>query len=76
MKKNQLSDLHQQSIEQLTKLLAETQLSLAKARLELKAGKLTNVSSVKIMSDQVARIKTIISEQELVAALQTEASLK
>ena len=65
MKRNDIKALHDKSIGELNKQLEKMLLDLAKARLEKKAGKLANVSLVARLADDIARVKTIIHEKEL-----------
>lgn len=63
MKKNDLQKLHESSIEELQKELQTKTHELARMRLEKQAGKLESPSKLKVLSDDIARIKTIITEK-------------
>jgi len=63
MKLKDIKALHDQTIDQLLKQLAELQRQLAQARIKKQANKLENVASVKLLADDVARIKTILQEK-------------
>lgn len=65
MKRNDIKALHDKSVNELKTQLETMLIDLAKARLEKKAMKLANVSLVARLSDDVARVKTIIHEKEL-----------
>lgn len=65
MKRNDITALHSKSISELNTQLEGLLLDLAKARLEKKAAKLADVSLVKRLSNDIARVKTIIHEKEL-----------
>ena len=62
MKRNDIIALHQLSLEELTEKLVKLETELNMAKLEIKAGKRKNTHS-RIMADNVARIKTIMSEK-------------
>lgn len=64
MKRNDIKALHQKTVAELEKMLNEMTLSLAAKRLMKKAGRLENTSEVKTLSDDIARIKTIITEKK------------
>lgn len=83
MKRNDIKALHEKTIIELNKDLDKLLMDLAKARLEKGAMKLANVSLVARLSDDVARLKTIIREkefiekaQELLATLKEEVGVK
>mgnify|MGYP003329963995 CR=1 FL=1 len=60
MKSKDLKALHQQSLAELQKKLTILQQELGQARVKKQAGKLENTSSVKLLADDVARVKTIM----------------
>lgn len=64
MKLKEKQDLHKQTTVQLQKKLQELQDQLTKTALEKRAGKLANTSLVKTLADNVARVKTILGEQQ------------
>ena len=68
MKRNDIKALHEKTLAELNKQLEELQLQVAKAKLELTAGKLEDTRSIGKLRDDVARIKTVLREQELLAA--------
>lgn len=72
MRSNDITALHGKTVTELETQLKQLQKDLAQARIEKAAGKLANVTSVSMMQDDVARIKTIIHEKELAAALAPE----
>lgn len=61
MKRNDIKALHDKTVGELNKMLAEMLDNLAKIRLEKGAGRLENTSSVKMLADDVARVKTILT---------------
>jgi ribosomal protein L29 len=61
MKRNDIKKLHELEVPELNKKLTELTLVLAKSRLEKKAGKLANPRSVSNLSDDIARIKTLLT---------------
>ena len=63
MKKNDIKALHQKTVAELEKMLNELNLSLAAKRLMKKAGRLENVSEIRTLSDDIARVKTVITEK-------------
>ena len=63
MKRNDIKALHQKTVAELEKMLTELNLSLAAKRLMKKAGRLENTSELKTLSDDIARVKTIITEK-------------
>jgi ribosomal protein L29 len=67
MKQEEIKQLHQESRAQLQQMLEETQAKLAKAKLELKVGQLEDVNLTDKLSDDIARIKTVMREKQLLA---------
>jgi len=65
MKTKDIKALHQKTPAELQQQQAELELKLAKTRIEKKAGKLANTSSLKLLADDLARVKTIQREQQL-----------
>lgn len=63
--KNQLREM---DLPALTKKLAELEGERERARLELTVNKLEKTNLVKTLSDQVARIKTIIKEKQVITS--------
>jgi ribosomal protein L29 len=68
MKRNDIKNLHQLEVSELNKKLIELTLVLAKSKLEKKAGKLANPRMVSNLSDDIARIKTILTMKQMVGA--------
>lgn len=60
MKKNDITALHNKTTTELEKQLTELLVELAQARLKKAAGKLKNTHTA-LLSDDVARIKTVLS---------------
>ncbi|MBT4722339.1 50S ribosomal protein L29 [Candidatus Falkowbacteria bacterium] len=67
MRSNDIKALHDKTIEELKVQLDELLMLLAKSRLEKKAGKLKN-THIAMLADDVARVKTVIRNKELVGA--------
>lgn len=65
MKKQDLLKLHEASIESLEKDLQVKLQELANLRLQKKAGKLESPSKLKVLTDDIARIRTILTEKML-----------
>ena len=65
MKSNDIKALHEKSVPELNKQLAELQKQLATARLQKVVGKLQNPSSIIVMRNDIARIKTVLRKHEL-----------
>ncbi len=58
--------LHQLTISELSKKLAELKVSLAKSVMEKQAGKLKNVRISSTQRDQIARVMSVMREKTLV----------
>ncbi len=69
LNKNEIKELHGKTVAQLNGMLAGMQTELAQARLASKVGKLADTSSVKLLADDIARVKTVITEKERAAFL-------
>lgn len=65
MKRNDIKALHQKTEAELNKELVELNHGLANMRLQKKVGKLSSVSKLKNLSDDIARIKTILTEKKI-----------
>lgn len=78
MKKNDITELHQQTATELTAKLAELIKSFDQARSENAAGKLKNTHSLYQLKKDIARVKTVIQEKTLQSAAQSanEAALR
>jgi len=68
MKRKQITALHDMTLGELNKKLAELTMDVAKAKLEKKVGKLANVRLVSGLGDDIARIKTILHQKEMEVA--------
>ena len=73
MKRNDIKALHDKNLAELNKILEEMLERLAKIRLEKSAGRLENTSSVKNLADDIARVKTIITQKQKLKALEAKA---
>lgn len=65
MKRNDIKALQQKTVAELDKELAKLTHDLANMRLQKKVGKLSSVAKLKNLSDDIARIKTILTEKKL-----------
>ncbi len=64
-KKITTPSLHDQTMEALAHQSVEVEKQLQEMRLKLAAGKLDKPSQVKLLSAQLARIKTVLREKQL-----------
>ena len=62
MKRNDIKALHQKTVAQLQQELSTMSRDLAQMRLQKKVGKLSSVSKLKNLADDIARYKTVISK--------------
>jgi ribosomal protein L29 len=62
MKRNDIKALHQKTVAELQKELSTMSRDLASMRLQKKVGKLSSVSKLKNLADDIARYKTVISK--------------
>jgi ribosomal protein L29 len=67
MKRNDIKKLHSTDLVDLRKQERELIESIAKARLEKTVGKLPNRKQLRTLSVDLARVKTVITEQEMKA---------
>lgn len=63
MKTKDRNELRAKTEKELVKMQSDFQMQLAQLRMEKKAGKLANTSSVSTLSDDLARVKTILHEK-------------
>lgn len=66
MKRNDITALHEKTSDELNKQLVELTNQLAQARLERVVGK-TALSKVRLLADDVARIKTVLGNKQRAA---------
>ena len=64
MKRNDITKLHSKTVAELDQELVKLNHDLANMRLQKKVGKLSSVSKLKNLSDDIARIKTIATEKK------------
>lgn len=64
MKRNEIKALSQKTVAELDKELLKLSHDLANMRLQKKVGKLSSVSKLRNLSDDIARIKTVLTEKE------------
>jgi len=57
-------EIRAMSLEERLKLLSELRIELAKLREQARVGTLTNVSKIRIIRKNIARILTIINEEK------------
>lgn len=67
MKRNDISALHEKTTGELEQQLQELRKSLAKVKLELPAGKLADTRLPGKIRDDIARVKTILTQKQLLA---------
>lgn len=72
MKKKQLQELHTKSIKELNELVKKAQEELVKLKVELGAGRLKDTQAMNKKRHDLARIKTILREKELLKPATTE----
>ncbi len=65
MKRNEIKALSQKTVAELDKELFQFNRDLANMRLQKKVAKLSSVSKLKNLSDDIARIKTVLTEKNL-----------
>lgn len=65
MKKNQLKELQTKTATELGSLLAKGEIELAKLKMDLRAGKLKDVRSLNKKRHDLARMRTILRNQQL-----------
>ncbi len=71
MKRNDIKALHTKTTEELQKQLNELRQELAQVRLARVVGKAA-LSKVRLVADDVARVKTVLHEKNLVAAIEAQ----
>ncbi len=74
MKKNDLLAIRKMTLPALHQKLAELEKELVQTRLKFKRGDLTNVRACKNIRYQIAVIKTIMREKELLKQLKVQES--
>lgn len=72
MKSNDITALHDLTLDELRKKLDELEKQLNEMWIQLANRKLTNTSSVRHLKSDISRVKTIITEKQLVQTPQTE----
>lgn len=65
MKRNDITKLATQDVSELEAELTKLSGEMTKARLAKKSGKLNNLRSISVLSDDIARIKTVLRQKEL-----------
>lgn len=65
MKRNDIKTLRQKTVAELDKELSKFSHDLANMRLQKKVGKLNSVAKLKNLSDDIARIKTVLTEKKI-----------
>jgi large subunit ribosomal protein L29 len=64
MKRNDIKALSQKTVSELDKDLLKLSHDLANMRLQKKVGKLSSVAKLKNLGDDIARIKTVLTEKK------------
>jgi ribosomal protein L29 len=72
MKSNDIKALHTKTTAELQQLVVELQQQLAKVRLEKAARKSSSGAVPSRISDDIARVKTVMTEQKLAAKKPTQ----
>jgi large subunit ribosomal protein L29 len=70
MKKNELTKLRNKKETELAKLINEKKLALAKTKAELGTGSEKNLKKVKNLKRDVAQMKTLLKEKEIISKLE------
>lgn len=65
MKKNQLKELQTKTAAELNSLLSKGEIELAKLKMDLRAGKVKDVRSLNKKRHDLARMRTILRNQQL-----------
>ncbi len=65
MKRNDIKTLSQKTVSELDKELSKLTHELSNMRLQKKVGKLSSVAKLKNLSDDIARIKTVLTEKKI-----------
>lgn len=68
MKTNDRKALHQLSVEEIRAKISETENELFLERMNKVAGKLKNTAKLRVLRKEVAQMKTILKELELLPA--------
>lgn len=66
MKRNDIKALATKTPAELQQQLQQLRVELSKATLAKRAGKLQNLRSISVMKDDIARVKTVLSQQVIV----------
>ena len=66
MTREEIKELHDKTVAELQSQLAEVRRELAKAKLEQAADKLEDINLPAKLGDDVARIKTVLREKQLI----------
>ena len=64
MKKKDLNELKTKTLAELKKMCKEAKIALVKIRMEIKTGKIKNVSSMGKKRDEIAKMLTIMAEKQ------------
>ena len=65
MKRKDITQLHEMTVDQLEQKLVEVNQELSKAKMQRSVAKLSNHRLVRTLRKNVARIKTILTEKQL-----------
>lgn len=76
MKRKDITALHDQTSQELEQRLQELRQSLAKAKLELPSGKLEDVRLPSKLRDDIARVKTVLRQKQLMVQTQENVESK
>lgn len=76
MKRRDIKALADKTQDQLQEQLQTLLVELSKAKLAKKAGKLKNLRSTSILKDDIARVKTVMSQKALVSLIEPVTEVK
>ncbi len=72
MKKNEFKEYKNKSFVEIEKKLLDLKKQITKAYLDKKATKLVNVSSIRILRGDIAKLKTLLTEKQLLSQLEVD----
>lgn len=76
MKRNDIRALHDKTIAELQQQARDLKKQQVKARLDLAANKLSDTRQPSKLADDTARVQTVLSEKQLLAAVEAELSMQ
>jgi len=76
MKRKEFNDLRGKEIKDLKKLVADKKLEAEKAKMKIFAGKEKNLKVKKNLSQEIAKILTLVREKEIIESLEKKVEVK